>query len=187
MVIPNPSNQDLISNKAKSSGTERKLKDIDHNIALLPNVMKVVEWTKMLAFAGNMVILQLGSQGKRSHTFTSEDDKNMFLDVYIRLRMTWLFDLVELNFSLQQYSGNPSIRASLRTQIRVRSLPLEGLFDGIYEYKECCRSRGLYRIPTQEEQLHLFFVARKFLLANFYSGNAFPNAIDTNGETLLHV
>lgn len=183
-----PSNQDPGSSKATLSVTGRRGKNVNHTITLLSNVM-MVKWSKVLNFAGNTIVLQVGSQGKRSLAFASEDVKNMFLDVYIRLRMTWLFDLVELNFSLHQYPGNPSIRASLRTQIRVKRLPLEEFFIDIYGHRHRRRDEQLQerRISTQEEQLHLFSVAQKLLLGKFYAGEAFPNAIDANGHTLLHV
>lgn len=173
----------MISNKENSSGTGPRGNNINHNIALLPNVM-MIKWSKVLTFAGNAIVLQVGSQGKRSLAFASKDVKNMFLDVYIRLRMTWLFDLMELNFSLRQYPGNSSIRASLRAQIRVESLPLTGLFLEFYGIG-LTLVRG--RVPSPEEQLHLFSIARKLLLEKFYAGEAFPNAIDTDGQTLLHV
>lgn len=181
MVIPSPSNQGLNSSKAKSSAPGRSGKIIEHTITLLPNVMKVVKWSKVLTFA---IVLQVGSQGKRSLAFTSEDDRNMFLNVYKRLRMPWLFDLVEFNFSFQQYPGNPSIRASLRAQIRVWSLPLEGLISDIYGIGSTSTRR---RVSSPEEQLHLFSVARKFLSEMFYAGDAFRNGIDVDGQTLLHV
>lgn len=188
MVMPYPSNQDRNLSKAKLSATGQRQSYTKYPAVLLPKFMKV-EWSKMITFAGNTIVLQLGSQGKKSLTFPSEDVKNMFLNVYMRLRIEWLFDLVELNFSFQQYPGAPSIRASLRAQTRVESLPLLGFFIDIYgcrgrRGRELLRTRS---IPTQEEQLHLFSVGRKLLLESFYAGDASPNVIDKMGETLLHV
>lgn len=189
-VIPVSPNQDRSLHKANPSAMRRKHNNNDESTAILPIITKVVEWSKMLTFAGNAMVVQLGSQDIRSHSFASEDEKNTFLDVYIRLRMTWIFDLVELEFSLRQYPGNPSIRASLRTQIRVEKLPLEEFFMDIYgRHWRKYRLSQSYRekILSQQEQLHLFSVARKLLLETFYAGNAFPNSINATGGTLLHV
>jgi hypothetical protein len=191
--MPFSPNQNRNLNKAKSSATGRRPNYIKYPAALLPSFMKV-EWSKVLTFAGNTIVLQLGSQGKKSLTFASEDVKNMFLNVYMRLRIAWLFDTVELSFSFEQYPGNPSIRASLKSLIRGKSLPLQGLFMDIYGHRcwRRCERRGselLQRrsIPTQEEQLHLFSVGRKLLLESFYAGDASPNVVSETGETLLHV
>ena len=131
-VMPFPPKQDRSLRKVKPSSIDRKQNNRGDSIAILPSTAKVVEWSKMLTFAGNAMVLQLGNQGKRPHTYASEEQKNVFLDVYIRLRMVWIFDLMELKFSLQQYSGNPSIQALLRTHIRVEKLPLEDFFEDIY-------------------------------------------------------
>lgn len=189
-VMPLLPNQDRTLRKAKPSAVGRKQNNTDLSFTTLPKIMKAVVWSRMFTFIGNTIVLQLGTQGKKSHIFASEDEKNKFLNVYLRLRMTWIFDLVELEFSLQQYPGNPSIRASLRTQIRVEKLPLEEFFMDIYG-----RHWGKYRLSqnyrekilSQQEQLHLFSVARKLLLETFYAGNAFPNCINATGRTLLHV
>uniref|UniRef100_A0A093VTR4 Ankyrin-1 n=1 Tax=Talaromyces marneffei PM1 TaxID=1077442 RepID=A0A093VTR4_TALMA len=166
----------------RSSATGQGGSSMDYSSSPWPNPMKV-EWSKTVTVAGNTIVLQLGSHGKKSITFANKDAKNMFLNVYMRLRMAWISNLVELNFSLQHYPGAPSVQASLRTLIRVKSLPLERFFWGIYAkpWTRACP------IPTQEEQLHLFSVARKLLLEKFYAGDAFPNAINADGFTLLHL
>lgn len=118
-------NKNWSLSKAKSSPSGQRRQYIDPSNGLCSNVMKT-EWIKMLTLAGNTIIFQLRSQTKRSFMAADEDDKNMDLDVYLRLRIAWIFDLVELNFSLQQYPGAPSIRVSLRTQTRIKRLPLHG-------------------------------------------------------------
>lgn len=142
----------------------------------------------MLTLAGNAIIFQLRSQTRRSFMAADEDDKNTDLDIYLRLRIAWFFDLVELNFSLHHYPGTPSIQFSLRAQTRVERLPLHGFFMDIYG-KRLRGNQLLQRkkAPSKEEQLRLASIARKLLLQSLYAGDTAPNYIDAQGQTLLHV
>jgi hypothetical protein len=191
--VPYSANQEQ-SPRAKRPLTDKRRKEMNHSDAVFRNSKKI-EWSKMLTLAGNAVVLQFGSQSKTSFTSASEDDKKRFLNFYLRLRTVWLFDLIELKFSLQQYPGAPSVQASLKALTRVRRLPLETFFQDIYSvrwkkhyddirsYKEVINRKP----PSKEQQYHLFTVARKALLQSFYAGHASPSFIDANGRNLLHV
>jgi hypothetical protein len=187
MTMRYSTNEEWSLSKAKFSPSGQRRQYIDPSNGLYSNTMKT-EWIKMLTLAGNIIIFQLRSQTKRSFIAADEDDKNMDFDVYLRLRIAWLFDLVELNFSLQQYPGAPSIRVSLRTQTRVKRLPLHSFFMDIYGRRS--RENQLLqgkKAPSKEEQLRLASIARKLLLQRLYAGDAAPNYIDAQGQTLLHV
>jgi hypothetical protein len=187
MAMRYSTNEEWSLSKAKSSPSGQRRQYIDPSNGLYSNIMKT-EWIKMLTLSGNTIIFQLRSQTKRSFMAPDEDDKNIDLDVYLRLRIFWLFDLVELKFSLQQYPGTPSISVSLRAQTRVKRLPLRSFFMDIYGR----RSRGNQllrgkKAPSKEEQLRLASIARKLLLQSLYAGDVAPNHIDAQGQTLLHV
>lgn len=187
MAMRYSTNQEWSLSKAKYSPSGQRRQYIDASHGLYSNVMKT-EWIKMLTLAGTTIIFQLRSQTKRSFMAADEDNKNMDLDIYLRLRIAWLFDLVELNFSLQQYPGAPSIQFSLRTQTRLKRLPLHSFFMDIYG-RRSRRSQLLQgkKAPSEEEQLRLASIARKLLLQSLYAGDVAPNYIDARGQTLLHV
>ncbi|CRG82929.1 hypothetical protein PISL3812_00276 [Talaromyces islandicus] len=195
-VMPYSENQKRDLSKAKIPLAEKRKKDIDRPNASFSN-FKRVEWSKLLTLAGNTVIFQFGSQSKKSFTSACERDKNMFLNFYLRLRTAWLFDLVELNFSLQQYPSAPSVLASLKSLRRVRRLPLTTFFMDIYgmranhKHGGYCKALGYNylrnKVPSEETQVHLFTLARKLLLQNFYAGDASPTDIDAQGQTLIHL
>jgi hypothetical protein len=189
MVVPYSTNQERNLNNANLSFPGKRRKNTIDNSNTFFSYFKKVEWGKMLTLAGNTAILQLGSQSKKPFASATKDDKNLkFLNFYLRLRTAWLFDLVELNFSFQQYPGAPSLQVSLNALTRVNYLPLETFFADIYRRRPC-RNRSLNRkkIRSKEEQARLFTVARKLLLQNFYAGDASPSYVNANGETMLHV
>jgi hypothetical protein len=192
MVMPcSPNHERNLSNinRFLTGGRGREFDDTD---VYFPSSMKI-EWSKNLTLAGNTIVLQLGNGSKKPFTLASEVDKHKFLCLYLRLRTNWLFDLVELKFSLQDFLGAPSIQYSLRTQIRVKCLPLHTFFFDIYGCHGLRPSRNKRSpqqrrgIPSSEEQIHMFSVARKLLLQRFYAGGASPNDINAKGQTLLHV
>lgn len=187
MAMRFSTNEEWSLSKAEYSPSGQRRQYIDSSNGLYSNIMKT-EWIKMLTLAGNTIIFQLRSQTKRSFMAADEDDKNLDLNIYLRLRIARLFDLVELNFSLRQYPGTPSIQVSLRAQTRVKRLPLHSFFMDIYGR----RSRGNQllqgkKAPSKEEQLRLASIARKLLLQSLYARDAAPNYIDAQGQTLLHV
>lgn len=183
-IVPHSANQRRNLSKQSRSLTGKRKKEIGNSNFVVRN-FKRVEWSKMLTLAGNTVVLELGSQSKKSFTSASGDDKNRFLNFYLRLRTAWLFDLVELNLSLQQYPSAPSVRASLKAITRVARLPLETFFEDIYGYGKYLLKKKT--IPPKAAQVHMFNVARKLLLQRFYAGDASPSFIDIDGRTLLHV
>ncbi|QKX63955.1 uncharacterized protein TRUGW13939_11127 [Talaromyces rugulosus] len=187
MVVPYPENQGRNLNNANLSFPRKRRKDVIDNSNIFFSYFKRVEWSKMLTLAGNTVILQFGSLSKKPFASATEDDKNKFLNCYLRLRTAWLFDLVEFNFSFQQYPCAPSVQVSLKALTRVKSLPLETFFKDIYGAR-FPRNKPLQKtvIPSEEEQTRLFTVARKLLLKRFYAGDASPSYTNANGETLLH-
>lgn len=180
-------NQERNLNQTTLSLTGKRRKGIDNSDSSFA-YFKRTESSKMLTLAGNTVILQLGSQSKKPFTLASEDDKNRFINFYLRLRTAWLFGLVELNFSLQQCPGAPSVRVSLKALTRVSKLPLETFFEDLYGIRwKRNKSLQMKRTPSKEYQEHLFTVARKLLLQSFYAGEVSPSYIDGYGRTLLHV
>lgn len=189
MLVPYSANQERNSNRANISLSGKKRSDTKNSDVFFA-YFKRFEWSKMLTLAGNTVILQLGSKGTKLSTSTSEDKKNRFLNFYLRLRTAWLFDLAELNFSLQQYPGAPSVRISLKALTRVSKLPLESFFKDLYGYRMYRNKKlGITRrlIPSKERQVRLFILARKLLLQDFYAGKISPSYINEDGETLIHV
>ncbi|KAH8692126.1 hypothetical protein BGW36DRAFT_303365, partial [Talaromyces proteolyticus] len=186
IAIPQTGNQQRNPRSAKKHYKGHRLQRFDNSNINFSSFSKV-EWKRVLTLAGNTVVVQLGSQSKLPFKTTCKIDRNNFLSIYIRLRTTWLFDAIEINFSLQQHPSAPSIQASLKAQIRVKALPLKTFFVDIYGYRKTRNSTDIKEIPSREKQEYLFNVARRLLLQNFYAGRASPSDIDSRGQTLLHL
>lgn len=187
MVIQYSTDHERNISKAKSVLKGQNGKWNDHSRVFICDVMKV-QWERVLIFAGNAIIIQFGTHSKKLCNSTNEEEKNMFMSLYLRLRIAWCLDLAEFQFSLQQSSGVPSIRASLRTQNRVKSLPLHAFFLDVYgDGERLFRLKRKTKFPSREKQDYLFSVAQRLLVQSFYAGDASPNDIDEQGQTLLHV
>jgi hypothetical protein len=116
--------------------------------------------------------------------------------VRYRKGMKLLRSMVELEFLIGWTSVFPSLGVSLRTEARVKILPLYGFFRGLY--KNHLRQRKIYPatstrgqcysmvLVSKEKQDYLFSVARKTILKAYQSGNASPQDVDKKGRTLLH-
>ena len=100
-----------------------------------------------------------------------------------RQRVDLLPGLIEFSFNIKWTSWFPSIGISLKTEARVKTLPLYPFFRDLY-WK--LRRDHIRPIP-KEKQDRLFSLARKMLLQAYQSGNASPQDVDENGRTLLHV
>jgi hypothetical protein len=146
---------------------------------------EVVQWSRIFTYARNILILNLSGKSQSSSITANGDDKYAIFNAYLRLRTTWLYDLVELNLSFQRDAAKLSWGISLKPQIRVKDLPLRSFFADIYG---CSWKRPLsVNLPSRPKQEHLAFIAQKLLLQAFSSGNASPGDVDALGQTFIHV
>lgn len=177
---------DTTSAKVNPSLSCQRSKNIQELQTTFSNCMKV-QWSRLFTFAGNLALLQFCSQRERSLNSAAKDRISFFLSIYIRLRTTWLFDLIELHFSLDQFPAAPSLQISLKTQVRVSSLPLMSFFDDIYGNGPYIKRQRIIKWHSRERQEYLVSVAKRLLLQAFYSGYASPSDVDAKGQTLIHV
>ena len=101
-----------------------------------------------------------------------------------RLRAIRLTSAYDFRFLLSQEPTGFSITTGLRTERRVKTLPLYSFFNDLYDrlHKSDHRSESLL-----ERRQYLLSVARKVLSQAFQAGRASPDDVDAQGRTLLHV
>lgn len=155
---------------------------------------RLMDWKSIIRVRDSKLLL-------RHCEFMCEDcpvhQRSSETSVRYRKRVSLLPGMVEFAFLLKWTSGFPSLGISLRTEVRVKVLPLYRFFQRLYDTH--LRQRKIHpttstRVQTyslepvsKEKQDYLFSVARKMLLQAYQSGNASPQDVDGKGRTLLHV
>jgi hypothetical protein len=139
----------------------------------------------MFTYARNTLVLNFSGKSQNSSIAAKGDDKCAIFNAYLRLRTTWLYDLVELNFSFQREAATINWGLSLKSQIRVEHLALRTFFMDIYGRRP--QKSPVRQVPSRENQEYLASIAKRLLSQAFHSGNASPGDVDSFGRTFIHV
>jgi hypothetical protein len=185
----------------KSSSSRKRLEDQEYprqsvrvNETKYPCVSKLsecrcrlIDWKRVFHFGASGLLLQYCKSIcedcplHQSRTVTSK------MVLRHRGRIPFVADTLEFAILLQRSSRGPAVGVSLRTEARVKVLPLFSFFRRLYDSHLHPKGNSRTQALSMKRQDYLISVARKLLLQAFHSGGASPDDVDSQGRTLLHV
>lgn len=148
---------------------------------------RLVDWERVLRFGNRKFLLQHSKAMSEDCPIHRRRVDSSRMALRHRGGIPFLPGILEFEVLFQRRCRIPATGISLRTEARVKVLPLFSFFKKLYGSH--LRSKGDSRTQpsSMKKQDYLISVTRKMLLQAFQSGSASPDDVDEQGRTLLHV